>query len=178
MTDNQAIELAKNNREEGFKAIFTNHADYLFTHARRFLKNNEAAEDLTQETFKDAFRFLAGFKGNSSLRTWLYKIMFNRALKQLKKPENPGLKVAPASVVNSFKKIERRLDVTEVLNLLPAKERSILLLAYWDELKLNEIADILGISLTNAKVSLFRARQKFAGEWNKINQKGERINEM
>ncbi len=104
--------------------------------------------------------------------------MFNKALKQLKKPVNPGLKVDPAIVDNGYKKIERQLDVTEVLNLLQEKERSILLLAYWDELKLNEIADILGISLVNAKVSLFRARQKFAGEWNKIAQKGEKVNEM
>jgi RNA polymerase sigma-70 factor (ECF subfamily) len=178
MNDIQAIELALAKRQEGYKAIFANHANYVFTHAFRLIKHKESAEDLTQETFKDAFRFLQSFKGKSSLRTWIYKILFNKALRQLKKNQSAPLLSEPGEEDNAYAKVEAKIVVNEVIDSLGEKERSLLILAYWDNLKIDEIADLLGMTPTNAKVSLFRARKKFAQKWSKINGKGELSNEM
>lgn len=178
MNDQEAIALAINGREEGFKAIFENHSAYMFTHALRFLRNQETAEDVVQETFKDAFRFIQSFKGDSSLRTWLYKILFRKVIKASEKREPMKLEYESGKEDSSYRKAELRIDMAEVLDQLPEKDRAILMLAYWDDLRLNEIAEILGISLTNAKVVLFRARKKFGQHWIKARQKGERTNEM
>ena len=175
MNDQEAIKLALNGREEGYRAIFANHSACLFTHALRFLKNRETAEDAVQETFNDAFRFLQSFKGQSSLRTWLYKILYRKAIK-LSKSNDTSLLTEPGQMDNSFKRVENSLDATGALAKLNQRERSLLIMAYWDELKLEEIAEILEISPGNAKVSLFRARQKFARIWQ--DQKGEIANEM
>ncbi|GAB4276383.1 MAG: RNA polymerase sigma factor [Candidatus Rifleibacteriota bacterium] len=178
MNDHEAIKLAIQKREDGYKAIFENHSAFLFTHALKFMKNRECAEDLVQETFNDAFRFLEGFKGNSSLRTWLYKILYNKALRSLSKIRHQNLEFEPGKNDESFKKTEQKLATKEILDKLPEKDRSILLLAYWDELKLEEIAEILEISLSNAKVSLFRARKRFERIWLESGLKGEMANEM
>lgn len=178
MNDSEAIALALNGREEGFKAIFANHSSCLFTHALRFTRHQETAEDLVQETFNDAFRFLGSFKGQSSLRTWLYKILFRKAIKNNNQPRPESLPFEHGDHDREFARVESRIDTARVLEQLAEKDRALLLLAYWDELKLEEIADILEISLSNAKVSLFRARQKFGQHWREMSQKGEMTNEL
>lgn len=178
MNDSDAIKSALSGREEGYNAIFVNHSAYLFTHALRFTGNRETAEDLVQETFNDAFRFLASFKGQAALRTWLYKILYHKVLKTSAKKTSPALLKEIGETDKSYARVEKSIDTNRVLNMLAERDRSILVLAYWDELKLEEIAEILEISLSNAKVSLFRARQKFARLWHEIVQKGEMANEL
>ena len=178
MNDAEAIKMALNGREEGYNAIFANHSSYLFTHALRFTGNRETAQDVVQEAFNDAFRFLPSFKGQSALRTWLYKILYHKVLKTTGKKTSPALPDHLGETDKSFDRVEKSIDTSRILEMLGEKDRTILILAYWDELKLEEIADILEISLSNAKVSLFRARQKFAHYWHEISQKGEMANEL
>lgn len=178
MNDQEAINLATKGREDGFKAIFDNHSSYMFTHALKFLRNKEAAEDVVQETFNDAFRFIQGFKGTSSLRTWLYKILFRKVLKAVEKKQPASIEFEAGKEDSSFRNVELKIHTAGVLEQLPEKDRCILMFAYWDELSLEEIADILEISLTNAKVMLFRARKRFGQQWLETSQKGEMANEM
>ena len=175
MNDQEAIQLALKGIEDGYRAIFANHSACLFTHALRFLKNRETAEDVVQETFNDAFRFLQSFKGKSSLRTWLYKILYRKAIRSSKN-QNPFLLSEPGKIDATFDRIEASLDTAEILDRLSERERSLLIMAYWDQMKIEEIAGILEISPGNAKVSLFRARQSFAKIWQ--SQKGEIANEV
>jgi RNA polymerase sigma-70 factor (ECF subfamily) len=178
MDDQEAIKLAIEKREAGFRAIFVNHSTFLFTHAYKFLRHKENAEDVVQETFKDAFTYIQSFKGNSSLRTWLYKILYRKALKLINKNKQPKLEPANEPTPQQFNKAEQKLDTREILDKLPENDRALLMLAYWDELKLEEIAEILGLTLTNTKVRLFRARKKFGELWIKTHRKGEIANEM
>jgi RNA polymerase sigma-70 factor (ECF subfamily) len=178
MNDLEAVKLAQEKREDGYKAIFENHSSFLFTHALRFLKNPEAAEDSVQEALHDAFRFINGFKGNSSLRTWLYKILYRKMLRQISKNKTEPMIIEPGVTDSTYHNVELKLDTTEILDQLPERDRSLLMLAYWDELKIEEIADILQISLSNAKISLFRARKKFGERWQQNRRKGENANEL
>ncbi|MFZ5949569.1 MAG: RNA polymerase sigma factor [Candidatus Rifleibacteriota bacterium] len=177
MNDSEAIALALNGREDGFKAIFANHSACLFTHALKFTGRRETAEDLVQETFSDAFRFLAGFRGQARLRTWLYKILFRKAIK--KREATPAeFRFDSGKTEKGFAQSELKLDTSRILDLMAEKDRSILMLAYWDELKIEEIAEILEISPVNAKVSLFRARQKFARFWQQNCRQGDNSYEL
>lgn len=178
MNDQEAIKLAIEKREEGFRAIFANHSSFLFTHALRFLRNKENAEDVVQETFKDAFRYIQSFKGNSSLRTWLYKILYRKALKLINKNKPKLVEPLESLKPQQYNNAEQKLDTRKILEQLSESDRALLMLAYWDELKLDEIADILELTLSNTKVRLFRARKKFGELWLKNQRKGEIANEM
>ena len=178
MNDAEAIKLALLGREDGFRGIFANHGDFLFTHALRYLKSRELAEDAVQETLTAAFRSLATFRGDARLRTWLYRILRNNCLRLLSK--NPAARqlIVEPSGKGSENEVEQRLDVAEILNRMPERDRSILLLTYWDELPLKEAAGILEISENNAKIVLFRARKRFAELWQSHGRKEGNTNEV
>lgn len=176
MNDAQAIKLALEGRKEGFNAIFANHASCLYTHALRITKNQQTAEDAVQETFTAAWRFLPSFKGESKLRTWLYRILFNNSLKLIKKEKQPDASSFELVEQSSTNQSLLKIDVARSLDKLPEADRTVLMLAYWDELPIAEIAQILSKSETNVKVMLFRARQKFAKIWD--SKKGSESNEM
>lgn len=171
MNDTEAIKSALNGREEGFRAIFANHGDFLFTHALRYLKNRELAEDAVQETFSAAFRSLASFRGDARLRTWLYRILRNNCLRLLSKNPAPRQILFEPASDGPTDNVDCRLDVATILDNMPERDRSILLLIYWDELPLKEAADILEISENNAKIVLFRARKRFAELWQRSGRK-------
>ncbi len=178
MNDSEAIKLALQGREDGFRAIFANHGDFLFTHALRFLKSRELAEDAVQETLTAAFRSLAAFRGDARLRTWLYRILRNNCLRLISKnPAGQQILVEPANK-STINDVEKRLDVAEILDRIPERDRTVLLLSYWDELPLKEAAEILEISENNAKIVLFRARKRFAELWQSLGRKEEIANEM
>ena len=178
MNDAEAIKLAVQGREEGFRSIFASHGDFLFTHALRFLKSRELAEDAVQETLTAAFRSLTTFRGDARLRTWLYRILRNNCLRLIGK--NPAVQqiLAEPAEKSSENEVEQRLDVADILDRMPERDRSILMLTYWDELPLREAAEILAISENNAKVVLFRARKRFAELWQSHGRKEGNANEL
>jgi len=178
MNDVEAIKSALHGREEGFRAIFANHGDFLFTHALRYLKNQQLAEDAVQETLTAAFRSLASFRGDARLRSWLYKILRNSCLRLITKNPVPLQILIEPTSSGPAENIELRLDVAEMLDRLPERDRSILLLTYWDELPLKEVAELLEISENNAKIVLFRARKRFAELWQRHGRKEEIESEM
>ncbi len=166
MNDAEALKLAIRGREEGFRAIFANHGAFLFTHALRILKDQHSAEDAVQETFAAAFKSIASFRGEARLRTWLYQILYNNALRLA------GKKLPAASIIedaatakSEIREIDLKNDVEAVLNLLNERDRAILIMTYWDEIPLREAAQLLEVSENNAKIILFRARSRFASLW-------------
>ncbi len=171
MNDTEAVKLAVLGREEGFRAIFANHASFLLTHALRILKNQQSAEDAVQETFASAFKAIATFKGDSQLRTWLYRILYNNALKIARSANEKVLPAGFDLVLSTASGSENRIDVAAALELLPERDRAVLLMVYWDELPLREVSRILEVSENNAKIVLFRARSRFAQIWNKTQEK-------
>jgi RNA polymerase sigma factor (sigma-70 family) len=167
MNDEEAIKLAKHGRQEGFKALFDNHADYLYSNALRILRNPTMAEDAVQETLTAAFRGIETFKGQSRLRTWLYKIMYRNSLRIIEKNKPIDFKEHETTTEAAVQSVDKRLDIEAVMGLMTPRERSVLMLAYKDDLPLKEVAQILEITENNAKIVLFRARKRFAELWEK-----------
>ncbi len=166
MNDAEALKLAIRGREEGFRAIFANHGAFLFTHALRILKDHHSAEDAVQETFAAAFRSISNFRGESRLRTWLYQILYHNALRLAgKKLPAPGLVEDAVAAESEAKGIDLKNDVEATLNRLSERDRAILIMTYWDEMPLREAAQLLEINENNAKIILFRARNRFASLW-------------
>jgi RNA polymerase sigma-70 factor (ECF subfamily) len=127
------------------------------------------AEDLCSETFYKAFRSLHSFRElDASFSTWLYTIARNTVLSELRKQRNGNvpleesgiIPVAPSEVApeQAVLRSEKVGMVREAINNLPEKQRSALILREYDQLDYQEIANILGQSVSAVKSLLFRAR--------------------
>ena len=174
MTDEEALEQAKAGREAGFIALYARYARYLFTVALRILGHREWAEDALQETFTAAFRSLREFQGKSRLKTWLFTILFRTSLRlreRMAKSSGDDLEAHEFPGPDLTGNIDQRLLVEQTMALLPARDRAVLIMAYWDDLTCAEIGEVLGIKENHVKILLFRARNRFGRHWPEIRPK-------
>ena len=145
----------------------------VFTLTLRMLKNREEAEEIAQDVFIKVYRSLHKFKGESKLSTWIYKVTYYACLDQLKKTKKYEREVA----INEFNANqleiidnalghliaeERRQLVKRCIDRLSSENAYLITLFYFEELSLDEIAEVIGAKANAVKVKLFRARQKLA----------------
>jgi RNA polymerase sigma-70 factor (ECF subfamily) len=140
------------------------------------VRNEEDAEDIAQETFLKAFRFLGTFRADSKFSTWLISIALNEAKLKLRRSKTVALesldenaedrtgispqvlidwREIPSAVVEQRE--TRRLLQQAVID-LPLIYREVFILRDIEELSINEAATALGISISVVKVRLHRAR--------------------
>lgn len=146
----------------------------------RLCGSADLAEDLTQETFTRACAGLIGFRGDSSVATWLFRIARNAYLNSLRRPspqriDTDELLAIPdqgshGDPARSYAASEERTLIGVALGQLPEKQRSILLLRDSEGLSYAEIADVLELSLAAVKVNLFRARNAFRAAYSELRQ--------
>lgn len=169
MNDAEALDLARKGRPEGFRSIWETHGRYLYTLAYRMLRDGALAEDAVQEAFTAAFQSIDGFRGESRLKTWLYSILYRSVLRIQERRGrfngNGDLTDELPSSRNHHAELETKLDVRTVLDRLPARDRAVLIMAYWDDLTCSEIADVLSTNMNHVKILLYRARSRFASIW-------------
>ena len=130
----------------------------------RFAGNHADASDLAQDTFIRAYRGLRGFKGQSALGTWLYRIAVNVCLSRgaSKSPREEALGVerlddAIEPPDRTLLREERAQRVRAAIARLPKKQRATLILRVYHDLRHDEIARVLGSSVGAAKANFFHA---------------------
>jgi len=134
-----------------------------------YVKDKNVAEDLTQEVFIKAYKKLDGFKGNSSIKTWLYRIAINCSKDHLKSAYIR--RVLPINIFSKFnnqttpstesiymKNNESAIITKHVLK-LPLKYREVIMLFYFEELSIKEIEKIIHINSNTIKSRLRTAKQ-------------------
>ena len=164
-----------------FSHIVERHKDKTFNLAFRICGNREEAEEIAQDSFLKAYRSLKGFKMKSSFSTWLYRIVYNTAISsvRIKKKGLLSLEDFPADATDfigyniSDEESENEYKnslVNFALQKINEEERGLISLFYYEEMSIEDISVVTGISKSNIKVKLFRARQKMLG----IIEKGEK----
>lgn len=129
--------------------------------------NREEADDLAQETFIRAYRYLDKFKGEASFSTWLYRIAYNQFVTSKQRAdyieyhEDIG-KTDTVEADSASTRILSRIDVENAMICLQPVERAALTLSYGHEIPHNEIARILQCPLGTVKTCINRARAKIA----------------
>ena len=142
-------------------------------HARRprVVRNDSEAEDIVQEAYVRAFAHLDAFRGDSSLATWLSRIVINEALGRLRKrrrtvamPENPQAEIIRFPL-NPSDDPERTMAQRQILQLveratdsLPDVYRTVFVARVIEGLSIEETADLLGVRPQTVKTRLHRAR--------------------
>lgn len=172
MTDSQLIREIKDGNIELYSELMRRYQRKILSFIYHMLKSAKLelqAEDLCSETFYKAYRSLHSFREvDASFSTWLYTIARNTVLSELRKQKMANLPLeesgailatAPDSAPEQLVlRNERMTLVREAINNLPEKQRSALILREYDQLDYQEIANILGQTVSSVKSLLFRAR--------------------
>lgn len=148
-----------------FDVIVERHQRQVYQVCFRFLNNHEDASDLAQDVFVRAYRGLRGFKGQSALGTWLYRIAVNVCLNRVgaKAPSfEPIDRVERAdargeAADQAVLREERAAEVRAAIARLPRTQRATLILRVYHDLPHDEIAAILGSSVGTVKANFFHA---------------------
>ncbi|CAM2799334.1 sigma-70 family RNA polymerase sigma factor [Paenibacillus sediminis] len=172
MTDSQMIQLIKEGKTELYSDLMRRYQRKILAFIYHMLKSSSMesiAEDLCSETFYKAFRSLHSFReADASFSTWLYTIARNTVLSELRKnratnvplEESGVVPIAPieAAPEHAILRNEKVMLVRDAINNLPEKQRSALILREYDQLDYQQIANILGQTVSAVKSLLFRAR--------------------
>jgi RNA polymerase sigma-70 factor, ECF subfamily len=120
--------------------------------------NGPAADDVAQDAFERAFRGLAGFNGRSSFRTWLSRIVVNRAIDVARRQSRlQPVEPSEMGVAWSDEDVARDRDLFDAVLALSIERRTVIVLRYWARHTPPEIADILGVPEGTVNSRLARA---------------------
>ncbi len=169
--DTVYIEQVLSGNVNAFSYIVDHHKNKAYNLAFRICSNHEEAEEVAQDSFMKAYRSLGSFKMESSFSTWLFRIVYNTAISnvRIKKKGTLSLEDFPADATDFIgenpseeeaEKEYRTALVNFALQKLNEDERGLISLFYYEELSIAEVAAVTGMTASNIKVRLFRARQK------------------
>ena len=158
---------------QAFEELYRQHAGRLFNLVFRMAGSAQDAEDLLQEAFLLAHRKMAGFRGDSSLGTWLYRLTMNHCLDHLRGRQVKMGRVTdsldadeasePASPMPMVPSAITRLDLDRAIERLPAGCRAAFLLHDVEGFEHKEVAQILGVTEGTSKSQVHKARLKLRG---------------
>jgi RNA polymerase sigma-70 factor, ECF subfamily len=127
--------------------------------AFRLLRDRDAMDDVLQEAYLKAFASISRFRGQASTRTWLYRIVYNACLDQLKRRRRqPVAQYVDAASGDSSAQTDLRLSLAAALAALPPEERAAVLLVDAEGLSYEEAAAIVGVAAGTIASRLSRAR--------------------
>lgn len=152
-----------------FDDVIRQYSEPLYWQIRRLVQNHDDANDLLQNTFLKAWQSIENFRGDARLSTWLYKIAINESLTHLAR-ERKRLAIslddqesALAATIEADEHIDGdRLaqDLRKAIATLPEKQRIVFNMKYFDDLKYEDMSNILGTSVGALKASYHLAVKK------------------
>ena len=188
MEDDRAlVERLRAGDERAFEALVARHDGALRRVARTFVRTDSAADDVVQETWLGVVRGLSGFEGRSSLRTWIFRILVNKArtratrdarslpFSAIETAESPAVEPAAFAADGRWVSAPARLEADPESGLLSAElrrhlvravdeltpdQRAVITLRDLVGLPAREVCDLLELSDANQRVLLHRARAR------------------
>ncbi len=172
LNDSEIISKVLSGDHQAYAILVNRYQNYVFTLALRMVKSREDAEEVAQDAFIKAYKYLADFKGASKFTTWLYTIVNNTGISFLRKKKLDTHSLDNEKVfeladsqdsgmrANQVEQKSKLAMVNEAIGLLNSDDAQIITLFYKGEQSLEEIAQILGLETNTAKVRLHRARTR------------------
>lgn len=159
----------ENTRERAFQTLVNLYRERLYWHIRKMLMNHEDADDVLQNTFLKVWKNLDKFREESSLYTWLYRIATNESLtflnsarKRNSLPLNESSEFLMDNLMSDpyFDGDEVQMKLQEAILRLPEKQRIVFNLRYFEEMKYDNMSEVLGTSVGALKASYHHAAKK------------------
>ncbi|MDR0982096.1 MAG: RNA polymerase sigma factor [Culturomica sp.] len=170
--DNERIEelyYEEGKKEEAFRLIVSTYKESLYWHIRRILISHDDTDDVLQNTFIKVWKGLDEFRRNSKLSTWIYRIAVNESLNFLSEKRRKvygntqSLNVILEDTLESDEYFDgKKLEIVLQKAILKLSERQRLVfnMKYFEEMKYEDIADILGVAVGTLKATYHNAVDK------------------
>lgn len=169
--DEQLIERLRQPKScrAAFNEVVRMYAEPLYRQIRRMVENHDDAADVLQNTFLKAWQSIENFRGEAKLSTWLYKIALNESITFLGR-ERKRLGLSDAEEVERLSNLieadewidgdELAQNLRKAIATLPEKQRMVFNMKYFDDMKYEQMSEILGTSVGALKASYHLAVKK------------------
>ena len=156
-------------QRKGFEIIVAQYSEQLYWQIRRMVLSHEDANDLLQNTFIKAWTNIDYFRAEAKLSTWLYKIAINECITFLNRQRNMNNVSIDDTDVFLLERLkgdeyfdgdEAQMKLQKAILTLPEKQRLVFTMKYFDEMKYEDMSDILGTSVGALKASYHHAVKK------------------
>lgn len=156
-------------QNQAFEKLLKEYQRPLYNHVRNIVLNHDDADDVLQNTFVKIFQNLNKFKGESKLFSWMYRIATNEALtflNQKAKKNGVSSETLKNKTIDNLKADiyfdgnEIQIKLQKAITQLPEKQQLVFKMKYFEELKYEEISEILGTSVGALKASYHHAVKK------------------
>ena len=165
------IEAVKKGNVQAFSFLVEKYQKLVYTLALKLLKKPEEAEEMAQDTFIKAFQKLESYEGKSKFSTWLYSITYNACISELRKRriefrslDDRQISDEDEQKMHDYYRETRKEDQEKYLALamekLPEDDQVLVTLYYYENQSMDEISQITGLTVSNIKVKIHRARKK------------------
>lgn len=156
---------------EYFSVLLDRYSRPLYSLIVQIVGCPEDAEELLQDVFLKAYRNLSGYKRESKLSTWLYRIAYNVAISATRKKKQEFLYIEESTINNvpdekAHEVIDLAGDEEQINRLVSAidhlsgEEKALITLFYYEDKSIEEISEVMKLSVSNVKVRLHRTRKK------------------
>lgn len=154
---------------EAFGEVIREYTEPLYWQIRRLVQSHDDANDVLQNVFIKAWQSIDSFRGDAKLSTWLHKIAINESISHLDRERRrqalslDGDDGALAAAIEADEHIdgdELALKLRKAIASLPEKQRLVFNMRYYDDMKYEEISEILGTSVGALKASYHLAAKK------------------
>jgi len=156
--DPRTVERARHGELPAFEELVRAFQADVFRFAWHLTRDHTLAEDVTQEAFLRAFRFMGGFRGEQKFGSWLLAIARNCAMDALRR-QHRITRTLEASVQRTVADASARVELDAALRSVSPEHRETFLLVEVFGLSYQETADVLGLAVGTVKSRMFRARQ-------------------
>jgi RNA polymerase sigma factor (sigma-70 family) len=178
LSEQTFIGRLKSGEREAYSELLLQYSGRVYNTALGLLQNREDAEDITQEVFTEVFRSIQGFRQQSQLSTWIYRIAVTKSLELLRSRQRDKRK----GVILSLFGKEHLLNVTadeqfyhpgislenkemsavlfNAIRRLPLNQRTAFTLNKLENLSYSELSEVMDLSVSSVESLLFRAKQK------------------
>ena len=178
MSEQTFIGRLKSGEREAYSELLLQYSGRVYNTALGLLQNREDAEDMTQEVFTEVFRSVSGFREQSKLSTWIYRITVTKSLELIRSRQRDKR----SGIILSLFGKEHLLNVTEdepfyhpgislenkemsaalfnAIRRLPLNQRTAFTLNKLENLSYAELSEVMNLSVSSVESLLFRAKQK------------------
>ncbi|MFD5853488.1 sigma-70 family RNA polymerase sigma factor [Cytobacillus pseudoceanisediminis] len=158
MSVEKKVKKAKRGNEKAFQELIQDEKNKLFRMAYLYVKNEDDALDIVQDTIYKAFISIKQLKNHQYFSTWISRILINVALDFIKKNK----RTIPFNDVDGFHRdrnlrTEEKLDLLEAIERLEVQYKTVIILRYYKDLSIKQIAEILKCPEGTVKTRLHRA---------------------
>ncbi len=170
-----------NSTDERLIQLMDQYGNMIIRLAYTYVKQKEAAEDISQEVFISCYKHLDSFEEKATYKTWLYKITVNKCKDYLKSWSKRNLfsmelnKLVYFHSTNQEEEENSDREIFDEVMKLPIKQREVIILHYYEEFSIQEISELLKLNCNTIKTRLHRGRNKLKQIVSEVKIGGETV---